>query len=70
MGFIHRQYSRRVSNSFGVSSTSRSATLALAHVNDHALAVDIGDLEVAHLGSAQTGCIEHHYHGPMHQVPC
>ena len=45
-----------------------TATLALTHMNDHALAVDIGDLEVAHLGPAQAGCIQHHHHGAMHQV--
>src|SRR5271163_2339951 len=38
-------------------------------MNEHALAVDIGDLEVAHLGPAQTSCIQHHHHGAMHQVP-
>src|ERR1035441_1603926 len=31
-------------------------------------AVDIGDLEVAHLGPAQARCIQHHHHGAMHQV--
>jgi hypothetical protein len=38
-------------------------------MNDHALAVDVGDLEVAQLGPAQAGCIQHHQHGAMHQVP-
>ena len=32
-------------------------------MNDHALAVDVGDLEVAHLSPAQPGRIEHHQHG-------
>jgi transposase len=45
-----------------------AATLALAHMNDHALAVDVGDLEVAHLGPPQARCIQHHHHGAMHQV--
>ena len=43
-------------------------TLAVTHMNDHALAVDIGDPEVAHLGPAQASCIQHHHHGAMHQV--
>jgi len=46
-----------------------TATLALAHMNNHALAVDIGDLEVAYLRPAQARCIQHHQHGAMHQVP-
>jgi len=46
-----------------------TSALALAHMNDHPLAVDIGDLEMAHLGPAQTRCIQHHQHGAMHQVP-
>jgi len=37
-------------------------------MNDHAFAVDIGDLEVAHLGPAKSRCIQHHQHGAMHQV--
>src|SRR5208337_2224951 len=44
------------------------ATLALAYMNDHTLAVDIGDREMAQLGPAQAGCIQHHQHGAMHQV--
>jgi hypothetical protein len=46
-----------------------NARVALTHMNDHARAVDIGHLEVAHLGSAQARCIQHHHHGAMHQVP-
>src|ERR1700757_3663680 len=38
-------------------------------MNDHALAVDSGDLEMAHLRAAQARCIQHHQHGAMHQVP-
>src|ERR1035437_825843 len=45
-----------------------AAPLALTHMNDHALAVDVGDLEMAHLGPAQARCIQHHHHGAMHQV--
>src|ERR1019366_2776900 len=45
-----------------------AGSLALANVNDHALAVDVGDLEMAHLGSAQARCIQHHHHGAMHKV--
>ena len=45
-----------------------TATLALANMNDHAFAVDIGDLEVAQFGPAQAGCIQHHQHGAVHQV--
>ena len=45
-----------------------AAALALTDMNDHALAVDVGDLEVAQLGPAQPGCIQHHQHGAMHQV--
>ena len=37
-------------------------------MNDHAFTVDIGDLEVAQFGSAQTGCVQHHQHGAVHSV--
>ena len=34
-----------------------NATLAAAHMNHHALAVDVGDLEMAQLGPAQARCV-------------
>src|ERR1035438_4437973 len=34
-----------------------AAALALMDMNDHALTVDVGDLQVAQLGSSQPGCI-------------
>jgi hypothetical protein len=37
-------------------------------MDDHALAVDIGDLEVEQLCPAQSGCVQHHQHGAMHEV--
>ena len=54
-GFIQRQYSRRVSSSFGVEqNVAVSAALALVDMDDHPLAVNVGDLEVAQLGSPQS----------------
>ena len=44
------------------------AALALADVDEHALAVDVFDLEVAHLGSPHTGRVERHEHGPVEEV--
>ena len=46
-----------------------AAALALMDMNDHAFAVDVGDLQVTQLGPAQPGCIQRHQHGAMHQVP-
>src|ERR1017187_2799714 len=46
-----------------------SAALALADMNDHPFAVDVGDLQATQLGSSQPGCIQRHQHGAMHQVP-
>src|SRR5271165_4419594 len=38
-------------------------------MNDHASTVDVGDLQVTQLGSSQSGCIQGHQHGAVHQVP-
>ena len=46
-----------------------AAALALMDMNDHAFAVDVGDLQVTQLGSSQPGCIQRHQHRAMHQVP-
>jgi len=37
-------------------------------MDDHPRAVDICDLEVAHLGATQARCIQHHQHGAVHEV--
>jgi hypothetical protein len=45
-----------------------TATLALANMNDHALAIDIADLEMAWFSASQAGRIQHHQHGAMREV--
>ena len=37
-------------------------------MNDHALAVNVSDLQATQLGPSQPGCIERHQHRAMHQV--
>src|ERR1035437_8530689 len=44
-------------------------TALAVNMNDHTLAVDIGDLEMTQFGPAQSGRVEGHQHGAMHQVP-
>ena len=45
-----------------------AAALALVDMNDHALAIDIGDLEMAQFRAAYAGCLKRHHHGAAHQV--
>ena len=44
------------------------AAFALADVDEHAVAVDILDLQLAQLGSAHTGRVQRHQHGAMKQI--
>ena len=39
-------------------------------MNDHAFAVDFGDLEVAQFRAAYAGCVKRHHHAAAHQVLC
>ena len=68
MGFIQRQYSRRVSSSLGLSRTSRSRPPLPWDMNDHAFAVDVADLQVAQFCAAHAGRVQRHQHGAVHQV--
>jgi transposase len=44
------------------------ARRALVHTDDHALAVDVRDLQVDDFRHAQTGCVGNHQDGPMLQA--
>src|ERR1019366_4713797 len=47
-----------------------AAALALVDPNDHAFAVDMGDLEMAQFRAADAGRVQRHHHGAAHQVLC
>src|SRR5215469_5142257 len=42
--------------------------LAVDHVEDHALAVDVGNLQPDNLGAAHTGAVENHQQGALEQA--
>jgi hypothetical protein len=43
-------------------------TLAVLNMDEHRLAVDVLDLQMAHLGIAHAGGVEHHQHGALEKV--
>ena len=44
------------------------AILALAHTDDHALAVNVGDRQVDDFRHPQAGCVRNHQNGPVLQA--
>ena len=69
LGFIHRQYSRKRLEQLSGSTAHRGpAAFALADMDHHAFAVDILDLEAAHLRPAHARRVERHQHGAMEQI--
>ena len=59
LGFSPRQCSRRASSRRGLSLTILAALAAL-NVDDHPLAVDVGNLQPRQLGAPHTGGVEGH----------
>src|SRR5450631_1073241 len=45
-----------------------AAALALTDMDEHAVAVDILHLQLAHLGSAHAGGVDRHEHGAMKEI--